>query len=1210
MADDITLTVRVRDMTRGDFDRLEGRLERLKRELQGVDRSTSSAGMHSKQLGKDVDDLGKRFEKMKNTGTLTRGELTRMRGSLDAMSRSALQAARSGEITADRFRGINNEVGRLRADLSHLDAGLTTTTNALRRNGNALNTNNNRIRTTIRQVNGLTQSIRQTTRSADGSTNVINTWRRDLDRLGTSTKSSGNQGTFFGKVFGNMRSKLIGTAVILGASLLPTIGALAPMLAGIGGIAGVAALAFSGLNKPTKQLSASQKEFIKGLKPLKKSFDELRKSAQDAVLPQLTKSFGDVKKVVKDLNPVVKIAGDAFGKLVGKIAKGISSKDFMGPFVQNVRMGTDWLTRFLGSFGKFAKAFFEFGTKSQPALDAWQSLLGGFLDRGLPGMFTNMESGIKGASLYLKGLASLINDGLLPGLGKLLGKFMEAFGPAFGDILREAGHYLSDVASDIGDVFVALAPVGRVLGHFASSLIDITRISIGTTFDTLKELGGGLLSTLVEAFSGDQVSSFTSDLTSLSTWVQNNEGPIRDAFTNIGQSTITMADAIIGSVPKILIAMRFLTEAVLNTLDSIISGMDIAFGMLPGIGPKIHSANKAFDEFHNTVRGTFDDAIAATQEFADKADANLSRAHLSLNVDSAKRNLQDIKERLQDPQLTKERKAKLTADMSDAQRKLDAAEAKLHAFDNKRADAKISANISQFAAAISWANRTNPKAKRVNIGANTSPFWRGVGGVVGRVLGTSYVDVAYRKVDSSLTTHGFATGGRVRRFANGGDASGPVSGPGTGMSDSVPALLSNGEYVIRASSVKKYGQGYMDALNGGTAAVKLASGGMASGGTTAKQRAAAAKKKAAAAASAEKAARNGAVGDLTISHFGRMAGYKNDEFRSALGKPSALGDLVGALNQWRSTILKATHGGVEKSLLRSLDKAGKSLIKYDKQLSTVNASLDKAKTNLDGLKQAAASLKESVTSNVMSATDITRVASSDTNVTMSDIMGGMRQSVDQSTAFSGALSQLKGRGVSGTVVSQIAEAGISGGGLQTATALLSASDSEISQINAMQKQINAAAGAAGKTASDAMYAAGIKAAQGLVDGLTKKQKSIENAMLKIATSMEKAIKKALGIHSPSRVMAKIGDHTAEGYAVGIRKNRSVGTAWMSMLDTGPASGGGSGGYSGGGGGGTYIFPVYVGTKQVDEVVLDASRRTVRTRGGDVQTVFGYNKKKK
>lgn len=57
---------------------------------------------------------------------------------------------------------------------------------------------------------------------------------------------------------------------------------------------------------------------------------------------------------------------------------------------------------------------------------------------------------------------------------------------------------------------------------------------------------------------------------------------------------------------------------------------------------------------------------------------------------------------------------------------------------------------------------------------------------------------------------------------------GPVHGPGSGTSDSVPTLLSNGEYVIRAASVRKYGSGLFDALNRGVA--RFASGGAVGGG--------------------------------------------------------------------------------------------------------------------------------------------------------------------------------------------------------------------------------------------------------------------------------------------------------------------------------------------------------------------------------------------
>jgi TP901 family phage tail tape measure protein len=58
-------------------------------------------------------------------------------------------------------------------------------------------------------------------------------------------------------------------------------------------------------------------------------------------------------------------------------------------------------------------------------------------------------------------------------------------------------------------------------------------------------------------------------------------------------------------------------------------------------------------------------------------------------------------------------------------------------------------------------------------------------------------------------------GGIVQTRANGG----LVKGPGTGTSDSIPARLSNGEYVIKASSVKKYGKETLDAINSGSSKV-------------------------------------------------------------------------------------------------------------------------------------------------------------------------------------------------------------------------------------------------------------------------------------------------------------------------------------------------------------------------------------------------------
>jgi tape measure domain-containing protein len=70
------------------------------------------------------------------------------------------------------------------------------------------------------------------------------------------------------------------------------------------------------------------------------------------------------------------------------------------------------------------------------------------------------------------------------------------------------------------------------------------------------------------------------------------------------------------------------------------------------------------------------------------------------------------------------------------------------------------------------------------------------------------------RLASELVASFFPTGkkddGIVRRAAGGF-----VSGPGGPRDDRIPALLSNGEYVLQASAVRRYGRHFLDALNGG-----------------------------------------------------------------------------------------------------------------------------------------------------------------------------------------------------------------------------------------------------------------------------------------------------------------------------------------------------------------------------------------------------------
>ena len=449
------------------------------------------------------------------------------------------------------------------------------------------------------------------------------------------------------------------------------------------------------------------------------------------------------------------------------------------------------------------------------------------------------------------------------------------------------------------------------------------------------------------------------------------------------------------------------------------------------------------------------------------------------------------------------------------------------------------------------------------------------------------------------TVKGYADGGNLQHFPNGGY----IEGPGGPRSDSILATFASGataavsdtEYVVQSSAVKKYGVGLMDALNAGRLKVaKLARGGMTQ---------------------TMKDARSELRNQFGISHFGQRAGYGRTPFEKALGAPSDMGSLVSALNAARGNIKRATSGGTETRLLRLLNSAGAGLIKYEKNLTAVNKSLEKAKDKLDSLKSAASQLRDSVKSGVLSAANITRGASGDRPMTVRSIMGGLIQSRDKSTAFVGALKDLTKRGLDKGLLKQVAEAGIEGGGLETAGALLRASSSEIASLNDLQSQIAKAAGSAGSTAADAFYGAAIKAQDKLVKSLQKQQDKLEKSMDRLAKSLEKAISRAIGgkaaggiigaaAGGPRGGLTWVGEQGPElvrlPYGSMVHSNpdsQRMAGSWGSMLT---APGGGRSRMPGYGGGGQPIIvqqTITLDGRVVAQQVFEPLKREVRNRGG-------------
>lgn len=144
----------------------------------------------------------------------------------------------------------------------------------------------------------------------------------------------------------------------------------------------------------------------------------------------------------------------------------------------------------------------------------------------------------------------------------------------------------------------------------------------------------------------------------------------------------------------------------------------------------------------------------------------------------------------------------------------------------------------------------------------------------------------------------------------------------------------------------------------------------------------------------------------------------------------------------------------------------------------------------------------------------------------------MKASLASIKAFTSNVQKLQKKGLSKALLRQILEMGPEQGAA-FAKSLAGADKSTIKRYNSIQSDIGKQSSKLGKVGADMLYDSGKKAGAGFLTGLKAQQKSIEALMLNIAKGMQKAIRKALKIKSPSQVFAAIGRNVGDGLAQGL-----------------------------------------------------------------------------
>ncbi|MCG7203950.1 phage tail tape measure protein [Streptomyces arenae] len=246
-------------------------------------------------------------------------------------------------------------------------------------------------------------------------------------------------------------------------------------------------------------------------------------------------------------------------------------------------------------------------------------------------------------------------------------------------------------------------------------------------------------------------------------------------------------------------------------------------------------------------------------------------------------------------------------------------------------------------------------------------------------------------------------------------------------------------------------------------------------------------------------------------------------------------------------------GSKKSRALKLISSDTKKLTKLANQRDRIGARIKTAQKKLDGLIKDRDKLAASVKQGVLDSADITKQDTGGWPQTAETILAGLQADRAAAERFARNLATLRKKGVRADLIAQIAQAGVDQGS-SAAAALAAATSGQIKQINSEQSKLVTAAGQAGNSAGDAMYGAGINAARGLIKGLQSQQKAIDNQMLKIARSMAKSIRKALGIKSPSRVMALVGQYTGQGLIKGVEGQRAAVNRSMASLVETPAPG--------------------------------------------------------
>ncbi|MFF4848007.1 hypothetical protein [Streptomyces sp. NPDC001194] len=726
------------------FRRIGESAERFHRRLNdAVDESggelrafTRAAGGGLQELGRDLGDAGHAATEM---GDGARHAAPAVRELGDAAHHANVQVEQFTRDSAGRVRDLRGRfvTAAQSADLLAREAAGTAV--EVREVGDASEHSSVRVR-----------------HLGDGADRA----RPSLTRLGSSAGAAGAE---LGSSGGGLGGAMGAVAGIAALSLLPALGALVPMIAGLGIAAITMKLGFDGVGEAVEAAGKGKKEYaaaLKGLTPearaftkelvaTKKEFSGLGDEVQKAMLPGFTQALKESGPLLKIVGNAATIMGKGFGDAAAGVGRLLKDSGFQQDLFHVLQLGDRFVRELSSGLGGLTTGFFRFGAASEPTLKSLSGGLRSLLGEGLPSMFQGLQTGVDGSSRFLSGLFTMLTT-TLGALGKFAGEVARTFGPSLGEGFILTGNLLKLALEGLGAAVRFAYPFFHDLEYGIKSVwLLLEPFAVAA-----KSAGRAMLDAFLPA--GSSVENIRGPLQRLHESIERNKLGIMEYARMFGSALMAMAEGALRTLPYIVSAFNGFATMAVDSVGMVVDAATASFGWIPGLGDKLRNASAEFNTFRNNFVGGLNAAEEKTRSFTQEVAPRLAENRLKMNISSWEQQIAVAKGELSSVPASK--RSQLLAHISDLEAKAAKARAELASIHSKTVTVTV---------------------------------------------------VSRNLIDSSLNRSRIVNGVLTR--AGGGI----VRGPGTSTSDSVPAWLSDGEYVLKASAVSRLGQPFLDTLNAG-----------------------------------------------------------------------------------------------------------------------------------------------------------------------------------------------------------------------------------------------------------------------------------------------------------------------------------------------------------------------------------------------------------